>query len=121
MLGRTSMISLAESSTMFDLLLNSGQDEEYDVLSADYFTRTLELYEIAHHLMLSQVSPGNSLADRLGLPRLYKSEEYVANILKLDNCLSKWEKNLPNSLRYDMRKTYTSSPLYKQNVILHLR
>jgi hypothetical protein len=121
MLGRTSMVSPSESSAMIDLLHNSEQEEEHDVLSADYFMKTLELYEISHHIILSQISTGNSLADRLGLSRLYKNEEYFANTLKLDNCLSKWEKDLPNSLRYDISKSHTNNLSYRQSVILHLR
>lgn len=66
-----------------------------------YFIKTLELYEICNHIMLSQTpSQHSEFFQRLGLPMLYQCQDQMGNISRLDACLNKWEQSLPPSLRY---------------------
>lgn len=61
---------------------------------ADQLTRGLELHEIGNQIQLAQTQTRNSLAARLGLPRLYQQDEYCAVAVQLDSCLNKWENNI---------------------------
>jgi hypothetical protein len=115
------MVSGAVSSAMIDSLHDIGREEPQSVSFAHYSMKTLEIYEICHHIMLSQVSTGSNLADRLGLPCLYQSEHYFSNTLQLDTCLNKWEKSLPESLRYNSSELPNDSNLYGQSVMLRFR
>jgi hypothetical protein len=81
----------------------------------------LELYEITNHVLLSQMSSHDSIAYRLGLPRLYQDEEYFSTATKLEASINKWDKNLPRSLRLDSSQGDVGDDLFKQRVILRLR
>jgi hypothetical protein len=105
------------SLTAIDLLHNHSPQGQ----STDYFTKMLELYEITNHIMLSQTSSHNSIADRLGLPHLYQDEEYFSTATKLEASLNKWDKSLPRSLRLENSQGDVSDDLFKQRVILRLR
>ena len=83
--------------------------------------KTLELYEIGNHIMLSQVSASCTITNRLGLPRLYQNENYFGTALKLDGCLDRWEKNLTPSLKYDIFQVGVDDTLQRQRVTLRLR
>jgi hypothetical protein len=83
--------------------------------------KTLELYEICNHIMLSQVSACSVVANRLGLPRLYQHEDYFGTAVQLDNCLSRWEKELPRFLKHDFFQAEVEDTLQRQRVTLRLR
>lgn len=70
--------------------------------------------------MLSQVSAGGSVADKLGLPGLYQHDEPFSNTTRLDACLNQWEKSLPQSLRFDDTLGDDADNI-SQAVHLHLR
>jgi hypothetical protein len=80
-----------------------------------------ELYEINNHVMLSQMSTSNSLADKLGLPRLYRNEDYFGSVVQLDACLNKWEENLPRCLRIEIFPGDRDEIVHRQAVMLRLR
>jgi hypothetical protein len=88
---------------------------------AYYFTKVLELYEISNHIMLAQMPTWSSFSDSLGLPRLSQDAEYSSLVLQLDACLSKWEKNLPQNLRFDVSQSNADGVSHGQVVMLHLR
>jgi hypothetical protein len=73
---------------------SSGSYQQGDSRHAEHLTRGLELYEIGSQIQLAQTQTRNSLAARLGLPRLYQQDEYHAVAVQLDSCLNKWENNL---------------------------
>lgn len=86
-----------------------------------FSTKMSELYDIAHHIMLAQISTGSSLADRLGLERLYQNQEYPSVAVKLDACLSKWELEVPQSLKLEALRFDVQIVQYRQAVMLRLR
>ncbi len=62
-----------------------------------YLIKCLEAYEITNHILLNQNPGRTSLADRLGLPRIYP-DEYCNTAMKLDACVDRWYKKPPPSL-----------------------
>lgn len=115
------MLSLTVLSAPIDSLYDNSPEAQHSVPSTHYFTKMLELYEIANHIMLSQVSVSSNFADSLGLPRLYQKDEYFGTALQLDLCLNKWEKNIPPSLRPDIFRADADDVSHKQGVLLRLR
>lgn len=63
---------------------------------AEYLTWKVELHEIGNQIQLAQTQARNSLAAKLGLPRLYQQDEYHVVAVKLEACLNNWENGLPN-------------------------
>lgn len=115
------MVSLAVPPVAIDSLRDNALEGQPHVLSAHYFTRTLELYEVSNHIMFSQPPACSSFGEGLGLPRLYQNEEYFGTVLQLDACLNKWEKSLPQSLRVDISQGGGDDVSHRQGVILRLR
>ena len=115
------MVSSTISSTTLDSLPNDEQDGDNAESSTVFFMKTLELYEICNHIVLSQVSVCNTFANRLGLPRLYENEDYFGIAVQLDNCLSRWEKDLPRLLRHGILEVGVDDALQRQRVMLRLR
>lgn len=115
------MVSPPTSSAAIDSLASNYKGDPNLVLSADFFAKTLELYEINNHIMLSQISPSSSVTNRLGLPRLYRDEKSLEIALQLDDCLDKWDKGLPFSLKYDPSKLDADDSCHRQQVMLRLR
>ena len=115
------MVSSTVSSATLDLLSNGDGDSQSADTSAICFMKTLELYEIANHVMLSQVSACSSTTNRLGLPRLYENGDYFGTAVQLDNCISKWEKELPQLLKHDSFQVGVDDTLLRQRVMLRLR
>ncbi len=99
----------------------NGQQRHPYELSDEYFNKVLELYEISTHIMLSQAPASCNISDNLGLPRFYKNEKYLSTLLKLDVCLHKWEKSLPQTLRLDVSQSEVDDVSHRQAVILRLR
>ncbi|KAF4625816.1 hypothetical protein G7Y89_g12348 [Cudoniella acicularis] len=119
--GRNSMASLTVSPASIDSLYDNDLEGQPGVPSAQYFTKMLELYEIANHIMLSQMPACGNLGDRLGLPRLYQNDEYFNTVLQLDACLNKWEKNNHQLLTLEIPQGDVDVVLQIQGVILRLR
>ena len=120
------MVSLAVSPGAVDSLHDKivegpGLEGQSRVPYAPYFAKTLELYEIGNRIMLSQAPAGSAFGDRLGLPRLYRNDEYFGTVVQLEACLNKWESTLPQSLRPATYQGNTNAILYRQAVILRLR
>ena len=115
------MVSSTVSSATLDSLSNDdGYLQDADP-SAACFMKTLELYEIANHIMLSQVSAYGSAANRLGLPSLYQNGDYFGTAVQLDNCIGKWEKELPQLFKHDNFEVDVDDTLQRQRVMLRLR
>ncbi|PVH87582.1 hypothetical protein DL98DRAFT_581591 [Cadophora sp. DSE1049] len=87
----------------------------------DYFTKVLEIYEISNHTMLSQVSSNNTSEAGLGLPVLYKKDDYYANVMRFESCIERWQKGLPRSLAPVFEAASEDTPLTRQRTVLHLR
>ena len=87
----------------------------------DYFTKVLEIYEISNHFMLSQVSSCSTFEARLGLPTLYKKEDYYVNVMRFESCLDRWQKALPRSLAPAFVAINEDTPSVRQRTVLHLR
>lgn len=87
----------------------------------DYFTKVLELYEIAYHITLSQMPSANTFDGSLGLPQLYEKEDYYSNVVRFEACIEKWQKALPKTLTPDFDPANRDTPLNRQRTILHLR
>jgi hypothetical protein len=109
------------SPAALDTLHDHGSEGKCDVISSQYFPKMLELYEIANHTMLSQLSACTSFSDRLGLPRLYQNEDDDTIAMKLDVCLRNWEKSLPPSLKFDAAESSEYGILERQRVMCRLR
>jgi len=117
------MISLTSSpsTAAFDYAIVNDSNGQPLVSSAFYFTRMLEVYEIANHIILSQTPPENNFGDKLGLPRLYQNEDPFGTLVQLDACLDKWEKSLPQPLRLGTSQGNPDDASNRQGVLLHLR
>jgi len=71
--------------------------------------------------MLSQVSSSSTLEARLGLPTLYKKEDYYANVMRFESCLERWQKGLPRSLAPVFEAIIEDTPSIRQRTVLQLR
>lgn len=114
------MVSITASSADANLLYDKGQNEQH-AQNDQYFTKALELYEFANHIMLSQAPSNTSFAEKLGLPHLYQKDELCGIPIQFDICLNKWEKALPYSLRLDVPQINLEEILQRQRVMIHLR
>lgn len=99
----------ASSPSISSLHGSSDLVNPYDETSAHYSIKMLELDEITNHIILSQV-----------LPRLYQNIDLNA-ILRIDNCLNKWEDSLPPSLQFHFVNDGNENGLDLQQVNLRLR
>jgi len=120
------MVSLTVTPSAVDSpdngeLESHGLDGQPHLSSAHYFTKMLELYEIGNHIMLSQTPARSSFGDKFGLPRLYGNDESFGTVVKLENCLIKWESTLPQSLRPEIYEGNIDEVVHRQAVILRLR
>lgn len=89
--------------------------------TAEYLTRTMELYEISNHISLSHLPLRSGLPEKLGLPPLYRFEDHFSNVSRYDACLDRWAEGLPQSLRYNHIDGLVDPISYKQALILELR
>jgi hypothetical protein len=115
------MIPPPISSTIIGSPERNYKGDSDFMLSADFFIKTLELYEINNHIMLSQVCPSWSGANTLGLPCLYQDDKSFEIALQLDDCLDRWDRGLPSSFKYDPLKLDDNDTLQRQQVTLRLR
>lgn len=88
----------------------------------DHLIRNLELHEIGNQIQLAQTGAWSQLGPRLGLPQLYEQNEYHIVAVQLDECLSSWEKKLPDdwslqSLQYCV----DGGPFRAERYLTHLR
>ncbi|TFB05393.1 hypothetical protein CCMA1212_002667 [Trichoderma ghanense] len=88
---------------------------------ADFHAWELELHEIGTHIQLAQVQSRNSMAAKLGLPRLYQQDEYHAIAVQLDGCLNKWEKTLPDDWRLQNMHMVHDRRARAERYLLHFR
>lgn len=88
---------------------------------AKHLTRGLELHEIGNQIQLAQTQTRNSLAARLGLPRLYQQDEYHDVAVQLDACLNKWENALPSDWKLQNLAKVIDRTSRAERYLLHLR
>jgi hypothetical protein len=88
---------------------------------AEHLTRGLELHEIGNQIQLAQTQTRNSLAARLGLPRLYQQDEYHAVAVQLGACLNKWENDLPSDWKLQNLQKIVDRTSRAERYLLHLR
>ncbi|KAI1378154.1 putative fungal-specific transcription factor [Hypoxylon crocopeplum] len=117
-LGRNSMIPLTAPFIDIDSEQSDGNEREYDSL---YFAKTLELYEFSSQIMLSQLPAGGAFAAKWNLPRPYLHDDPLAAAMQFDACLTKWEKSLPESLRFDSYQGNYDGTLLSKRVTFRLR
>lgn len=87
--------------------------------------KTLELYEVANRFMVARTPNYHSFGKDLGLPPLSRASDDFDTVMQLDQCLVKWEDNLPDNLCLrtfrDGTGSQSSSATYRQCVVLRLR
>lgn len=88
---------------------------------AEHLARRLELYEIGNQIQLAQSQTRNSLAARLGLPRLYQQDEYHVVAVQLDASLNKWENGLPMDWKLPNLHKVVDRVSRVERYLLHLR
>ena len=99
-------------------LTTSSDGEE----AGDYFTKTMELYEINNSTTVSQYLYTQRIASgKLGMPPLQELRDPVTIISQLDVCLEQWECRLPPSLKYGNFAGDVHHPSYGQALCLRLR
>lgn len=90
-----------------------------------YLIKTLELYEVANRFEVSRTPPHHTFADALGLPPLHEASDDFATVMQLDQCLVKWEENLPKDLViapfHENNMGNASNVVYRQAVVLRLQ
>lgn len=88
-------------------------------------TKTLELYEVANRFMVSRTPSYHAFDNDLGLAPLHQTSDDLDTVMQLDQCLAKWEENLPDNLRLgifpDGPNSQSSSIIQRQRVVLRLR
>ncbi len=104
-------------------LFDDGDDDPKKGSSDEqYVTKSLEGYEITNHVMLSQLPPRSSLAEKLGLPRLYHNDEHYCNTaMKLDACVDRWHKSMPQPFRLEIAREGADRVAYVRAFLLRLR
>lgn len=66
-----------------------------------YLTKSIELYEIFNHIIEAQApAPTMAANDRFGLAVLYRPEDQLSTVSRLDTSLTRFEDSLPESLKY---------------------
>lgn len=88
---------------------------------ADNFKWFLELHEIGNQIQLAQTQTRNSLAARLGLPRLYQHDDYHTVAVQLEACLNKWEQGLPSDWKLQNIQKIAGKVARAERYVLHLR
>ena len=106
-----------------DFLSDDGDADPKKGSSDDQFvSKSLEGYEITNHVLLSQMPPRSNLAEKLGLPRLYHNDEYYCNIaMKLDACVDRWHKSIPQPLRLETARGGADRDVHLRALIMRLR
>ncbi|RYP65999.1 hypothetical protein DL769_006165 [Monosporascus sp. CRB-8-3] len=120
--------SLGRSSAPSPIPLPNGTDSMPSSSSyqqggrhTEYLAWGLELHEIGNQIQLAQTQTRNSLAARLGLPRLYQQGEYHAVAVQLDACLNKWENGLPSDWKLQNLQNVVDRTSRAERYLLHLR
>lgn len=122
--GRVSTVPLAGFTTD----PSPAQDEGAGGLdgSVCYFTKTLELYEIANSAMAPQKPTSSSPADvpgLLGPDQMSRSS--IGTVMHLEECIKNWEGSLPQDLDLnnseEQPENRVDNVLYRQKILLRLR
>ena len=115
-LGKTSAPSLLPlyGQSLADATFPSGKN-------TDHLIRGLELHEIGNQIQLAQTGAWSHLGPGLGLPQLYGQKEYHIVAVQLDECLSKWEKNLPDDWSLQSLQYCVDGPFRAERYLTHLR
>lgn len=93
--------------------------------SPHYLIKTLELYEVANRFMVSRSPDYNDLSASLSSPPLRKTSDDFDTVMQLDQCLVRWERDLPEDLRLIDSRGVTmgqnSNAMHRQSVVIRLR
>jgi hypothetical protein len=90
-------------------------------IHAEHFIRGLELQEICNQIQLAQTQTRNTVASRLGFPRLYQQDEYHTVAVQLDLCINKWENSLPSDWKLENLPKVVDRASRAQRYMFHLR
>ncbi|KAJ6016343.1 hypothetical protein N7540_010934, partial [Penicillium herquei] len=80
-----------------------------------------ELHEIGNRIQLAQIQTRSTLAARSVVPSLHQQEEYHTAAVHLDNCLNKWEANLPSEFQLRNLKLQEDRIPKMTRYLLHIR
>jgi hypothetical protein len=83
--------------------------------------RGLELHEIGNQIQLAQAGAYSHLGPRLWLRQLYEQNEYHIVAVQLDECLGKWERNLPEDWSLQSLQYCVDGPFRAERYLTHLR
>ncbi|KAL5603463.1 hypothetical protein FOVSG1_006213 [Fusarium oxysporum f. sp. vasinfectum] len=124
--GRPMMISETLASTVIvpQRPSSSQQNKDDQLPYQDFFTKTLELYEITNHTVQKFYSPAHTRSqyvDHPGIVKPSQDEEKLAIIIQVDGCLSRWEHSLPAHLKLGNSEYQPDDICRRQATILHLR
>lgn len=118
--GRVSTVPSVASMTNLDPEQDNGLQGSHH-----YWTKSLELYEIANSSMLPQNPISSSYADGLGTLRADQASDGIGTAMRLVECIEKWERNLPQDLHLsisdDIAENRADDMLYRQKCLLRLR
>lgn len=119
--GRVSAVPLAGSTTDHNPRPDDGLEG-----SIWYFTKTLELYEIANSAMVPQQPTSSSPADFLGLSGPDQTRRgSIGTVMHLEECIKNWERCLPQDLNLndseEKPENRVDNVLYRQKILLRLR
>lgn len=124
-MDRQSSWLLGRISTSSILLHPSPAVNDHDTSEIiphfQFSTKMSELYDIAQHIMLVQISSGSGRMDGLGPERLYQNEDSFGIAVRLDTFLNKWEQQVPQSLKLESVRYDEQNVQYRQAVMLRLR
>ncbi|KAI1325693.1 fungal-specific transcription factor domain-containing protein [Xylariaceae sp. FL0255] len=124
LLGRVPLMSPSVSSVSgVQVSIDATQCSPEEVTSV-YWTKTMELLELNSHILQSQTSMRNTVAEKYGLLHPDQQQGQIDTALRLNNHLSKWQTNLPDYLRWDKVKNDVASfgrAQYMQAVMLQVR
>ncbi|KAJ5364248.1 uncharacterized protein N7496_009961 [Penicillium cataractarum] len=119
-LGRTSVPSMIPLPDVTTQMSSVGDDNE---LCTDHecAIRGLELHEIGNQIQLAQVQTRNTVASRLGLPRLYQQDKYHTVAIQLDSSLERWENSLRSDWQFRNLQNIADNSVRAKAVLLHAR
>jgi hypothetical protein len=99
----------------------TGVTNEYQK-RISFFMKSVELYEIINQIRVTFYSPTrpSHSNDGSGSP-IDTSEEDLGSLIGLDKALGKWERSLPEHLRFVRVEEIDNEVFQRQAVILHMR
>ncbi|KAK8122661.1 hypothetical protein PG984_011331 [Apiospora sp. TS-2023a] len=125
--GLDRCIAWSQGKTMAQFLtplpnrINPAGASPHDGYCAAHLRREFELHEIGNHIQLAQSQIRNRVAGNLGLPILYKLNEYHVVAVQLDASLNKWADALPTDWKVQNLEAVADRKSRVERYLLHLR